>query len=670
VPKWGLTEEQRKARPWGLDPEYLVPSKVITDPIHGDVYVTELERIFIDTEPFERLRRIKQLGNTHLVYPGATHSRFSHSLGALRVAQDLIDAVLDQRHSRKPPRDLFAEWEEERDLVRRRLLEEHTTEDAEQTRAVINLNQADVAKFFGTQVAVNRKIAEAVVAVRLGGLLHDLCHIPFGHSLEDELGILTPHDKNPARFKRMWTRLKLPVELEHQLRKGGLYDEIRRLILSSVKGIPDLKYPFVEDIVGNTVCADLLDYLERDHRTTGLPIALGRRFLSAFYVMPSGDPDLGQHMILKITRPDGRERTDVVTEVLKYLRYRYELSERALVHHAKLAADAMVGKALEMWFDILWVVEAREYLRDKHHGEGEKGARRPPTWLRDRDIAEVRRKFEKAQGHEAKTQVHERARAELDDQLSRHGDDALLERLAELTDPTGHPRRAEGVRSLARSLLDRRLFKPVGTQHRPEKGPEQMFELWGSPDKRRETEEDAARWAGLTHRWQVLLWVPPHTMRLKIADVLVDGGEAGIMRFYEYERRGSRRGTDIYEAHRALWSIGVYIDPEHATDKLLVRKVVARLARQMNITFTQFEKELGTKAHLWPDQLAARQVVASSLGPGEVDRRPDLVKHLMEQVRREQVQARGPEADDSWSALFSRYQGAAASVDELARAAS
>lgn len=632
MPKWGLTEEQRAAGPWGLDPQYLVPSKVITDPIHGDVYITELERIFVDTEPFQRLRRIKQLGNTHLVYPGATHSRFSHSLGALRVAQDLVDAVLDQRHSRKPPRDLFAEWEEARDLE---------------------------------QIAVDRKIAEAVVAVRLGALLHDLCHIPFGHSLEDELGILTAHDANPARFKRMWARLELPEGLDRQLRKGGLYHEVRRVILSSLEDIPDLRYPFVEDIVGNTICADLLDYLERDHRATGLPVALGRRFLSAFYVMPSGDPDLGQHMILKITRPDGRERTDVVTEVLKYLRYRYELSERALVHHAKLAADAMVGKALEMWFDIIWVAHARAYLRNKHDQGRKKGLHRIPAWLRGRDIAVVRRKFGEVEGHDAKMKVHDRARAELDDELSRHGDDALLERLAALTDPTGHPRRAEGVRSLARSLLDRQLFKPVGTQHRPEKGPEQMFELWGSPDKRRETEEDAARWAGLAHRWQVLLWVPPHTMRLKIADVLVDGGESGIMRFYEYERRGSRRGTDIYEAHRALWSIGVYIAAEYTTDKLLVRKVVARLAQRMNITFTQFEKELGTKAHLWPDQLAARHVVASSLGEDEVDRRPDLVKRLMEQVQREQVQARGPRADDSWNALYSRYQGAAASVDEL-----
>jgi HD superfamily phosphohydrolase len=673
VPKWGLTREQREARPWGLDAEYLAPAKVITDPIHGDIFVTVLEQTFIDTEPIERLRRIKQLGNTHLVYPGATHSRFAHSLGAVRVAQDLIDAVLDQRNTPRPKRDLFTEWEEDRDQLVTRISERVQAQIESGTDEVnIEVDGNDLREVFNSMTGIDRRIAEAVVAVRLGALLHDICHIPYGHSLEDELGILTPHDRNSERFERMWSRLKLPTELEQQIRDGGLYQELRRLILSKVKDAPDLKYPFVEDIVGNTICADLLDYLERDHRATGLPVALGRRFVSAFYVMPTGDPDLGEHMILKITRPDGRERTDVVTEVLKYLRYRYELSERALVHHAKLAADAMIGKALEMWYDVIWLRQARQFLEDQHVKDGKKRSTyRAPKWLGDRDIGTVRQRFTDEQGTPAGKAVLARANSELDDSLSRHGDDALLERLTELEDSTGHPRRAEAVRHLARDVLDRRLFKQIGTQHRPPKGPERMVkdERWGTADRRREAEEDAARWAGLKHRWQVLLWVPPHTMRLKIADVLVDGGDAGIMRFFEYERQGRHRGTDIYEAHRALWSIGVYIDAEYAAEYLIVRKVIARLAQKMNITFTQFEDELGKHAYLWPHQLAARHKVEEVLGRDAVERRPDLVKHLIKQVRTEQVQARGPAADESWDALYARYQGAAEAIPDLAEGA-
>ncbi len=668
MPKWGLTERQRETKPWGLDSDYLMPAKVITDPIHGDVFVMELERVFMDTEPFQRLRRIKQLGNTHLVYPGATHSRFSHSLGAVRVAQDLMDAVLDQRNNPKHEPDLFAEWEKERDDVRNTFFEELRSQlqkNKEGKAAEVEFQEDDVRAIRDAEEEVRRKIAEATIAARLGALLHDLCHVPFGHSLEDELGILDPHDENPARFDRIWARLLLPDKLDHQLRTGGLYDELRRLILSDVEGLPALKYPFVEDIVGNTICADLLDYLERDHQAAGLPIALGRRFVSAFYVMPSGDPDLGQHMILKITRPDGRERTDVVTEVLKYLRYRYELSERALVHHAKLAADAMIGKALEMWYDVIWLEHARRYLQQRHEEAGRKSRYRAQDWLRGADISEVRDRFESTTDQKTREGVDAQARADLDDRLSRFGDDALLEHAAELGDPTGHRRRAEGVRHLARDLLDRRLFKPVGTQHRPPRSPDWMFKKWGSADARRAVEEDAARWAGLSHRWQVLVWVPPEKMRLKIADVRVDGGDAGIMTFYEYERRGRGRGTDIYEAHRALWSIGVYLAPEYADDELIRRKVVARIAQQMNITFTQYESELGKQAYVWPDRLAASQLVRERLGADQVRRRPDLVMSLMDKVTTEQVQARGPSSDDSWDALYSRYQGAAGAIDEL-----
>ena len=53
----------------------------IRDPIYGYIFMTEVERALIDTRPVQRLRRIKQLSGAYLTYPGAEHSRFSHSLG-------------------------------------------------------------------------------------------------------------------------------------------------------------------------------------------------------------------------------------------------------------------------------------------------------------------------------------------------------------------------------------------------------------------------------------------------------------------------------------------------------------------------------------------------------------------------------------------------------------
>ncbi|RLG52687.1 MAG: hypothetical protein DRN96_01890 [Thermoproteota archaeon] len=60
--------------------------KLIKDPVHGYVPLTEAEIRVIDTQVFQRLRRIQQLAGSNYVYPGATHTRFEHSLGVLHLA--------------------------------------------------------------------------------------------------------------------------------------------------------------------------------------------------------------------------------------------------------------------------------------------------------------------------------------------------------------------------------------------------------------------------------------------------------------------------------------------------------------------------------------------------------------------------------------------------------
>ncbi|HYO06544.1 MAG TPA: HD domain-containing protein [Phototrophicaceae bacterium] len=58
----------------------------ITDPIHKNIKFTQIEKELKDTPIFQRLRRIRQLAGAHLVYPGALHSRFEHSLGSMFLA--------------------------------------------------------------------------------------------------------------------------------------------------------------------------------------------------------------------------------------------------------------------------------------------------------------------------------------------------------------------------------------------------------------------------------------------------------------------------------------------------------------------------------------------------------------------------------------------------------
>ncbi len=67
--------------------------KVIRDSIHGDIFLTSGEVKLIDTPEFQRLRRIKQLGMTYLVYPGANHTRFEHSIGTLFLASRVAERL-------------------------------------------------------------------------------------------------------------------------------------------------------------------------------------------------------------------------------------------------------------------------------------------------------------------------------------------------------------------------------------------------------------------------------------------------------------------------------------------------------------------------------------------------------------------------------------------------
>ena len=200
------------------------------------------------------------------VYPSAEHSRFTHGLGTLQAAQNIIDRIDSNRSGPHHVRSLLDEWDLEGNLALR--------------------------------------WTEAIVLARLSALMHDIGHVPFGHTIEDDLDVLTAHDKNDRRFESIWEALPDAVRsaiggatTQHRVegRETSLYHELRSIVLdksdkggsglfrSSPGELPSL-YPFVGDIVNNTICADILDYLHRDHYFTGLPCTVGDRFMDNFYV--------------------------------------------------------------------------------------------------------------------------------------------------------------------------------------------------------------------------------------------------------------------------------------------------------------------------------------------------------------------------------------------------
>jgi HD superfamily phosphohydrolase len=507
-------------------------------------------------------------------------------LGALKVVQDLLDGVIAQRDGVHPTDDLLRQWE-----------------------------QRDAPEEFG------RKVAEVIVLGRLGALLHDLGHVPFGHSIEDDLEVLVSHDKNVERFEEMWDQIQeqLPALVERHLPEdqiarlgdalatmgaalglgGALYRDLRPLVISNDKNAKgrrndDREYAFVEDLVGDTICADLLDYLLRDHQNTGLPASLGRRFTSAFFVVPEGRGPFSKRAALNIMR-DGHERTDVISELLKALRYRYELNERVLYHHAKLSADAMIGKALELWADAVWLEDAAEDIATLGDAEDllEAGELRTlRTQVKQGASTDDWRTFERAR------------QLRLEAEFRAHGDDGLLERMQRLKEETPESelvlplvRELNGqAAALADAVMRRELFTVagrVGTQDAPA---HQLFDRYGSAQARVALQDEAQRFAELGRAPKVLLWLPDPRMRLKLARVLVDDG-VHISEFNRFEDARGRRGDDIYRADKALWALWVFVRRDISIEDREV--ILVYLADRLGVPWEKLRERYGSDTSTW-----------------------------------------------------------------------
>ena len=76
-----------------------IKHKIFNDPVYGFVTVpSDLVFSLIEHPYFQRLRRIRQLGLTNLVYPGALHTRFHHAMGAMHLMRGAIDVIRSKGH--------------------------------------------------------------------------------------------------------------------------------------------------------------------------------------------------------------------------------------------------------------------------------------------------------------------------------------------------------------------------------------------------------------------------------------------------------------------------------------------------------------------------------------------------------------------------------------------
>ncbi|MGA9866297.1 MAG: HD domain-containing protein [Acetobacteraceae bacterium] len=189
----------------------------IRDPVHNlipfgtDQFENTLWRV-IQTAPFQRLRRIRQLGFTDLVFPGATHTRFAHSIGVFHTARQLVRVIRD------------------------------------------NIG-TDRSRQFGEH--------QAHVAMA-AALVHDVGHGMFSHAFEQvgkKLGIsLAQHEIVSERLIR---ETEIATELNRSL-GGGFANDVATLVGRKEPG------NLYDAVVSSQFDADRLDYMQRDRMMTGV----------------------------------------------------------------------------------------------------------------------------------------------------------------------------------------------------------------------------------------------------------------------------------------------------------------------------------------------------------------------------------------------------------------
>lgn len=204
--------------PPSTEPPQSAKAKVFRDPIHDLIYFAPEDRWLVDviaSKEFQRLRRIRQLGLAYLVYPGAEHSRFVHSLGVFDVARRMI----------------------------RKLKHRHDDDGA-----------------------IGDELDKKSKTIKVAALLHDLGHGPFSHVFER---VFRESEPPPPKHAEWACRLLRDEETEIGacLQHNEVpIDEVCSLI-SDAEVPPDPLY--LRDIVNSQLDADRMDYLLRDSLMTG-----------------------------------------------------------------------------------------------------------------------------------------------------------------------------------------------------------------------------------------------------------------------------------------------------------------------------------------------------------------------------------------------------------------
>lgn len=332
-------------------------TRSVLDPIHGLIRLTDEELQVANHTIFQRLRKIKQNGLLHLVFPSATHTRFEHSLGALFVADSMLrslyfnSAVAISKQTENPP-------------------------GKQRPGEAIDFSQVkpNVLNFI-------------FKATRLAALVHDLGHGPLSHAFDsfapsmEQINQLFKDKKlrSVKNFKKVFTEyakdhaedsplVRVPHEVMSCIFFALVWFDIDRkdelipkVVAAALIGEPAFSLvdeawrpwvSLIHDLVASAPAdADRMDYLERDSRSCGVSYGLfdRNRLLKTMlcYQAQGGSHRLGFKM-------------SGYRAVENFVQARFELFVQIYYHKTNRAVQLMLEKiATRATEKRLMVVDAR-----------------------------------------------------------------------------------------------------------------------------------------------------------------------------------------------------------------------------------------------------------------------------------------------------------------------
>lgn len=281
----------------GMDPQRSYDFRC---PVHGFIKVSDWERRIINSPAFQRLRRVRQLAWTDHVYPGATHTRFEHSLGVMHVATRLFDGIVNS------------------------------------SRSVLTSKLG----YNDTGLGHDRQL------VRLAALLHDVGHTPFSHAGEEVMplkgsssGRYKHEDYSAAIIRRCLTDVieGHPDSQNFSIRADDVADLIDREGLS--------RSIFWRELISGQIDADRMDYLLRDSLHAGVQYG---RFdfdrLAATVQVVSWGAEAGEQSVRIGLAEGGLHAAEalVLARYFMFTQVYFHKTRVAFDHHLKHALGSML----------------------------------------------------------------------------------------------------------------------------------------------------------------------------------------------------------------------------------------------------------------------------------------------------------------------------------------